>query len=109
MFQNFAARALPQDHPNPPAPRPFEEAGTLIARYPHLDERELGRLIHLYRDFAAVDTAMIVSNDDLAPKLRRFAADHRSKIRKPFGQYAALVGYVVVTIGAVVWALIYAM
>lgn len=88
MFQDFPAKALPQEQPNPPAARPFEEAGALIARYPRLNEAELARLIDLYRNFAALDTAMVVSNQDLLPKLRRFTAEHRWKIRKPFGQYA---------------------
>lgn len=109
MFQDFAAKALPSEQPNHAAARPFEEAGRLLQRYPDLDAAKLARLIDLYRNFAALDTAMIVSNEALAPKLRQFTADHRSKIRKPFGQYAALIGYVVVTIAAVLWALAYAM
>jgi hypothetical protein len=81
-----------------------EEAAELIDRYPDLGEVELARLISLYRDFSALDSALIISDQRLGPRLDRFYADHRSKLRAPFRQYAALVLYGVLTIGAVVWA-----
>ena len=104
MFQEFSAKALAVDPPQAPAPRPLEEARELISRYPNLSETDLARLINLYRELSALDMALILSDEKLAPNLDRFSADHRSKIRTPFRQYAALVGYAVVGVAAVAWA-----
>jgi hypothetical protein len=48
--------------------------------------------------------ALILSDEKLAPGLDRFSADHRSSIRTPFRQYAALVGYAVLGLTVVAWA-----
>jgi hypothetical protein len=104
MFQDFSARALPPDHPQSAATMRREEAAGLIRRYPNLSEAELARLINLYREFSALDMALTMSDEELAPKLDRFSADHRAKIRTPFRQYAALILYLVLTIIALAWA-----
>jgi hypothetical protein len=104
MFQDFSAKALAPDQPQSESTKRREEAAGLIRRYPNLSEVELARLINLYRGFSALDMALIISNEELAPSLDRFTGDHRSKIRTPFRHYAALVGYAVVAVGAVAWA-----
>jgi hypothetical protein len=91
--------------PQPAAPRPFDEARELIRRYPDLSDGELDRLIDLYRQFSALDMAFVLSDDELAPRLDRFSADHRSKIRLPFRQYAGLTAYAVATLAVVAWAI----
>lgn len=108
MYQDFSARALPDDHPQSAAAMRRDEAAGLIRRYPNLSETELARLINLYREFSALDTALTLSDHELAPNLDRFSADHRSKIRTPFRQYAALILYLVLTIIALAWAASYA-
>ena len=105
MFQEFGAKALTLD-PQPGAPTPRDEAAALIRRYPNLGETELARLINLYRGFSALDMALILSDEKLAPHLDRFSTDHRSKIRTPFRQYAALVGYAVVAVAALAWTMV---
>ena len=70
-----------------------------------MSEIELARLINQYRDLSALDMALMLSEESLAPKLDRFSADYRSKIRTPFRQYAALVGYAVLGIAVVAWAI----
>jgi hypothetical protein len=104
MFQEFSAKALAVDSPHAPAPRPLEEVRELIGRYPNLSETDLARLINAYRQLSALDMALMLSDEKLAPNLDRFSADHRSKIRTPFRQYAALVGYAVAGVAAVAWA-----
>jgi hypothetical protein len=104
MFQNVGAKALayPQSQVSPA--RPLEQASELIARYPNLSEIELARLINLYRELSALDVALMISDEQLGPRLDSFSSDHRSKIRTPLRQYAALVGYAVLAVGAVAWA-----
>jgi hypothetical protein len=85
-----------------------EQAKLLLARYPNLSETELARLINLYRGFSALDTALILSDDALAPTLARFRAEHRSRVRPPFRQYAGLLAYTVLTLAAVAWAIVVA-
>jgi hypothetical protein len=100
MFQSFDARALPFG--------PADEARELISRYPNLSETELARLINLYRELSARDMALMLSDERLAPSLDRFSTDHRSRIRTPFRQYAALVGYALIGVAALAWAAAFA-
>ena len=106
MFQSFNASALPFEQPQ--QPRPLDETRELIGRYPNLSEAELARLINVYRELSALDMALMLSDEELAPSVDRFSVDHRSKIRKPFRQYAALVGYAVMGVVAVAWAAAFA-
>ena len=104
MFQSLNANAPPFEHAKWHAPRPLDEVRELIGRYPNLNEAELARLVNLYRGLSALDMALMLSDERVAPRLDRFSADHRSKIRTPFRQYAALVVYAVVGLGVLVWA-----
>ena len=105
MFQSFSAQALSFEQAQPVSPKPFDEVRQLIRRYPSLSEIELARLINVYRELSALEMALMLSDERLASNLDRFSADHRSKIRKPFRQYAALVGYAVLGIATVAWAM----
>jgi hypothetical protein len=104
MFQDFSAKALVFEQPQQPAHSPLEEARELIARYPNLSEIELAKLIDRYRHLSSLDMALILSDEKLATRLDRFSSDHRSKIRTPFRQYAALVAYAVLGFAVVAWA-----
>ncbi|MGE5562105.1 MAG: hypothetical protein ACM3ZV_02220 [Bacillota bacterium] len=105
MFQDFPSRALALDHQRPAARRPSDEARELLARYPNLSETELARLINLYRQLPALDMALMLSDEALAPKMDRFAAEHRCKVRPPFRHYAGLIGYAVLAVIGVAWAM----
>jgi hypothetical protein len=100
-FDTLSRASRPQE--SPPA-SPARQARDLIGRYPNLSETELARLIHLYRNLTPVDMALMLSDEILAPKLDRFSNKHRSALRLPFRQYAGLLGYAVMAVGAVVWA-----
>jgi hypothetical protein len=104
MFYNPQAEAPSVAGP-PPRSAAHEQAATLLARYPNVSEIELTRLIDIYRGFSALDTALILSNRELAPSLDRFTADHRSKVRLPFRQYAGLLFYTVLTMAILIWAI----
>lgn len=105
MFQEFSSKTVSLDKPHPAAPQPLDEARELIRRYPNLSDSELARLISLYRRFSALEMAFALSDQELAPRLDRFSADHRSKIRIPFRQYAGLVAYAVAALAVVIWAI----
>lgn len=108
MFQDFNAKALSFGQPQSPIPPTLDETRELVRRYPNLSEIELARLINLYRGMSALEMALMLSDEESAPNLDRFSADHRSRIRTPFRQYAALVGYAVVGIAVVAWAAAFA-
>ena len=108
MFQDFNAKALSIGQQQSPVSPALGEARELIRRYPNLSEIELARLINLYRGLPALDMALMLSDEESAPNLDRFSADHRSRIRTPFRQYAALVAYAVVGAAVVVWAAAFA-
>jgi len=105
MFQSFSAKALVLEQPHAPVPRPADEARELLSRYPNLSETALARLINLYRGLSALDVALMLSDEKLAPHLDRFSAEHRSRIRTPFRQYAALVAYAVVGLVVLAWVI----
>lgn len=108
MFQDLSANSIPFDQPRLVSPRPLDEARSLIRRYPNLSEIDLARLINVFRHLSALDTALVLSDEELAPAVEQFASDHRSKMRKPFRQYAALVGYAVVGMIVLVWTIAFA-
>ena len=108
MFQTISAKALPFEQPLSPAPRPVDEARELISRYPNLSETALARLINLYRGLSALDVALMLSDEKLASRMDRFSADNRSRIRRPFRQYAALVAYAFVGVAVITWAAAFA-
>jgi len=83
-------------------------ASELLGRYPNLSETELALLINLYREFSALDMALMISDDTLGPKFDQFSSENRSRIHTPFRQYAALVGTGVLGIFAIAWALAFA-
>ena len=105
MFQNFNAKALSFEQQQSPAQRPVDEFRQLMNRYPNLGEIGLARLINLYRELSALDIALLLSDENLAPKLDQFSADHRSKIRAPLRHYAALIGYALAGVVAIAWAM----
>lgn len=104
MFQSFSTKTLSFEQRQSPAPEPLEAARELIRRYPSLNEIELARLINLYRGLSSLNMALLLSDEELTPQLDRFSADHRSKIRTPFRQYAALVAYAIAGLAVVAWA-----
>jgi hypothetical protein len=104
MYDSSRARALSPAHCEPMG-TPQDQARELIGRYPNLSETELARLINLYRGFSALDTALILSDEALAARLDRFTTEYRSQVRPPFGQYAGLLFYTVLTLAMLIWAI----
>ena len=91
--------------PDEPGSTVLEQVKGLVVRYPNLSEIELARLISLYSRLSALDMALMLSDESLAPSLDQFAKENRSAVRPPFRQYAGLLAYAFLTIGAVVWAI----
>ena len=90
--KSLASGAIASHRHSPPAGVPA------ACPIPNLSEAEIARLINLYREFSALDTALVLSDATLAPRLDRFTAEHRSKVRPPFRQYAGLLFYTVLTL-----------
>ena len=109
MFQTFSASTLPFEQRQYDDPRPPDEVRALMGRYPNLSEIDLARLINVYRELSALDMALLLSDEELSPKLDCFSTDHRSRIRTPFRQYAALLAYAGVGLAVVVWAVAFAL
>jgi hypothetical protein len=52
-------------------------AEALLARYPHLEPRELRALLHWYRrEASAMDVALVASSERVGQCYRRFYRDH---------------------------------
>ena len=103
MFQDFSGAASAQVRVLAPGSPSLEQAAELIGRYPKLSEIELSRLIDLYRQLSALDVALMIADEQLAPRLDRFVREHRSQLRTPFRQYAILVAIALMGIVLVAW------
>lgn len=103
MFQDFSGAASARGRAQAPGSPLLEQAAELVARYPNMSEVELVRLISLYRELSALDVALMISDEQLAPRLDRFAGEHRSELRTPFRQYAVLVAIAVVGVLLASW------
>ncbi|HEU5481868.1 MAG TPA: hypothetical protein VFU80_02080, partial [Sphingomicrobium sp.] len=91
MFQDFSGKEFAVARAEAPTSSALRDVSALISRYPSLSEVELARLINLYRQLPALDVALMISDEELAPRLDRFFNDHRSELRTPFRQYAVFV------------------
>lgn len=91
MFKEFGAAQSTHGRVQAPGSPSLDQVAELISRYPDLSEIELTRLINLYRELSALDVALMISDQQLAPRLDRFVSEHRSDVKTPFRQYATLV------------------
>ncbi len=77
-----------------PAPRSLSVAHgqvvELIRRYPDLSERELKRLIRLFRRLSTLDLSLMMADAKLGPRLDAFCADRRVEIAVPFADLAVI-------------------
>ncbi len=105
MLQYAGTNEFASERARSPASVALQQFTELIDRYPMVSEVELARLINLYRELSALDVALMISDDKFGPKLDRFFADHRSKIRTPFRHYAILVAIAVGGFAIIAWAL----
>lgn len=103
MLQDFSGAVSARERALAPGSPSLEQAAELIVRYPNLSEIELARLINLYRELSALDVALMISDEQLAPRLDRFVKEHRSEVRTPFRQYAILVAIAVAGFALATW------
>jgi hypothetical protein len=108
MFQDFSESSPNRVGSHSPGSLVLEQVSDLVSRYPNLSEIELARLINLYRDLSALDVALMISDDELAPKVQHFVGDHRKEVRPPFGQYGMLLLIALCGIGLAAWAAAFA-
>ena len=104
MFEHAGAKALSRVESQPRTCRSVDIAD-LLARYPHLNDEDIGRAIESYRGLSALEVALIISDEKLGPKLTRFRNDHRSALRTPFREYAVLVAIALAGFAVIGWAL----
>lgn len=76
----------------------------LLERYPSVTKPELDVLVVAFRKLSALDMALLLSDEELGPKLNRFRREHASKFRTPFRDYAVFVAMAVVGLLVTVWA-----
>jgi hypothetical protein len=102
MFQDFGAERLAREEAE--RRNAAQQAAELIARYPDLSAVERASAIRLYRELSALDMALMISDEELAPKLDHFYKDNWRKLRTPFRQYAVLAAIAVSGIILAIWA-----
>jgi hypothetical protein len=76
------------------------EAEQLVARYPRLEPAEVDRLVEIYPRLGNVDVALMISDEQLGPKLESFSRAQRHRLRMPpmhlFGLLSPFLLFVVV-------------
>lgn len=77
---------------NEAAPRlgAHERAAQLISRYPNLSQSQTENLAHLFPRLSALDLSLMMSDDDLAPRLEAFYAAHRDMMSPSLSDYAVI-------------------
>ena len=104
-MSNYFFGAMPaRANTQPSLLRSSSEAAELVSRYPDLTGDELAHLIEMFPRLPAVDVALMLSDEVLAPRLNAFSRDHRSKLRTPFREYAVFVAIAFVGIVVTAWA-----
>ena len=104
MFQDFSQAASARAPERMGGSLALDQASELVARYPKLDQGEVDRLASLYRELSALDVALLMADQQLAPRLERFVDEHSSKVRTPLRDYALLLAIVASGALLVVWA-----
>lgn len=61
-----------------------ERITILLKQYPSLSENEVGELTEFYRTAAAIDTALISCDAEVAAKALQFARENRKGIERGF-------------------------
>ncbi len=107
MFQDFSNAASARGRIQAPGSPSLEQAAELMNRYPNLTKIELARLISLYRELSALDVALLLSDENLAPRLERFVGVHRAEVRTPFRQYAILVAIALAGLFLATWVILF--
>ena len=107
MYQRFAEQSVPHNRPFL-RPTLADEAAALVARYPELTRPELDRLLSIYPRVPTVEAALMISDDELGPKLDLLFKHHHAELATPFRQYAALVVIAVAGILVVAWTVAFA-
>lgn len=87
------------------APTAHATAVELFERYPNVSEPERELLIAVFPQLSTVDLALMLSDEDIGPRLDAFRRENASKIRTPFRHYAVLVAIAVVGVLVTLWAL----
>lgn len=107
-MENINAQPVQRDRLQGHAGVALQQATELVERYPNLSEIELARLINLYRELSALEVALLMSDNELGPRLGKFVADNRSKVRTPFREYGMFVLIAVLAVVLVFWSVAFA-
>src|SRR5690606_23025703 len=77
---------------NEAAPRlgTHERAAQLISRYPNLNHSQIENLANLFPRLSALDLSLMMSDEDLAPRLEAFYATHRDRMSPSLSDYAVI-------------------
>lgn len=67
-----------------------ERAAVLISRYPNLSRAQIESLAGLMPKLSALDLSLMMSDDNLAPRLESFFAAHRELIAPSFSDYLVI-------------------
>ncbi len=107
-MENINAQPMQRNRLHGHAGVALQQASELVDRYPNLSEIELARLINLYRELSALEVALLMSDNDLGPRLGKFVEDHRSRVRTPFREYGMFVFITVLAAALIFWSVAFA-
>lgn len=71
-------------------PRAHNRFAELIARYPNLSQSQIEQLIGVFPRLGALDLALMMSDDNLGPRLEAFCSAHRELISPSLADYAVI-------------------
>jgi hypothetical protein len=81
----------------------MSEAEGLIARYPSLHQFEVDRLVDIYPRLSNVDVALMISDDDLGPRIESFVRGERHRLRMPLQHLLGLLSPFLLFLMVMAW------
>lgn len=72
------------------AAAPQARAAELLASYPDLAKPQLDELIAMFPRLSALDLALMMSDDQVGPRLEAFCATHRERLGPSLADYAVI-------------------
>jgi hypothetical protein len=79
------------------------EATALLKRYPGLLPPDVDRLVSIYQHLPMLHLALMISDDELGPRLEAFNRDHGKRLRTHFGLPGGLLIPLAVLLVVLLW------
>ena len=83
------------------------EATVLVRRYPNVNPVELDRMVAILPRLPVLDFALMMSDEELGPRLDQFTRSQRGRLRRPLKEIAGLLSPVALAALVIAWLVLF--